>query len=545
MMEPFPIRRRWNADIRLGMGGYEEYVAAAQQPGEASDDVRMPHEDEDGCVRITEPEDKPEEGVWSRTPLYEELQRVQTHEFENELKHPHTPFGVDLSAYLLAPTTEAFKERLRHHETLFRKAGIPARHLRFLPDLWCSERLPWEYTKQGWYGSVSNHKYQELVRERKFDRYGHGWFVPMESRRKRSDFEIALAAQLQPSAEERKMFGMEDHYGLSEYEMEAGEKTKFRTADEDVGFESRLYGPPGLAEPLLVSNSLGNHRFHSYQGDWRKGAMHGAGTYRFADDSEYAGGWSKGRRHGKGVTKYKDGTTYDGQWEGGYFHGYGEITYSNGTTYKGMWVKGMRHGKGTMHWERSGQTFTGMFYAGLRHGHGTQSSPKTGVAFEGEFEKGRIKGNGSLLLTDKKTKKVTRIRRGLWHKSEFAPGSGLVNMKDLVHVVDRERSKQTREKSTDYVAVHGTVLAAQLNDWCHSLKQGLRDERKQKKLDEEIAKREKLIEQKKQMAELREKAKKDKEAAQNDSDFDGEDEDEEEDAEGEEGGKGGQKDDSD
>ena len=66
-----------------------------------------------------------------------------------------------------------------------------------------------------------------------------------------------------------------------------------------MGFESRLYGPPGLAEPLLVSNSLGNHRFHSYQGDWRKGAMHGAGTYRFADDSEYAGGWSKGRRHGK------------------------------------------------------------------------------------------------------------------------------------------------------------------------------------------------------------------------------------------------------
>jgi hypothetical protein len=73
-----------------------------------------------------------------------------------------------------------------------------------------------------------------------------------------------------------------------------GLRKKFRTPDEDVGFSARQFGPPGLAEPLLVSNSLGNHRFHSYKGSWRRGRMHGAGTYRFADDTEYVGQWHEG-----------------------------------------------------------------------------------------------------------------------------------------------------------------------------------------------------------------------------------------------------------
>ena len=122
--------------------------------------------------------------------------------------------------------------------------------------------------------------------------------VPTEARRKRSDFEVALASQLQPSAEEQKVFGMVDHYGLSEHEKEVGARKVFRTADEEVGFQPRTYGPPGLAEPLLVSNSSGNHRFHSYNGTWRNGKMHGVGKYRFADDTEYTGNWVDGKREG-------------------------------------------------------------------------------------------------------------------------------------------------------------------------------------------------------------------------------------------------------
>ena len=54
---------------------------------------------------------------------------------------------------------------------------------------------------------------------------------------------------------------VQDHYGLTEHEVEVGNKKKFRTPDEEVGFAERKFGPPGLAEPLLISNSLGNHRY--------------------------------------------------------------------------------------------------------------------------------------------------------------------------------------------------------------------------------------------------------------------------------------------
>jgi hypothetical protein len=45
-------------------------------------------------------------------------------------------------------------------------------------------------------------------------------FVPQEARRKRSDFEIALATQLQSSSAEQKTFGLDDHYQLTEHEKE-------------------------------------------------------------------------------------------------------------------------------------------------------------------------------------------------------------------------------------------------------------------------------------------------------------------------------------
>lgn len=76
--------------------------------------------------------------------------------------------------------------------------------------------------------------------------------------------------------------------------IQVGERKKFRTPDEEVGFSERKFGPPGLAEPLLVSNSLGNHRYHSYNGTWQRGRMHGKGVYRFADDTEYHGRWHEG-----------------------------------------------------------------------------------------------------------------------------------------------------------------------------------------------------------------------------------------------------------
>jgi len=67
---------------------------------------------------------------------------------------------------------------------------------------------------------VSNQAYQEIVRQRHFDNFGSQWYVPTEARRHRTDFEVALASQLAPSPEEAAVFGMQDHYGLSEHEQE-------------------------------------------------------------------------------------------------------------------------------------------------------------------------------------------------------------------------------------------------------------------------------------------------------------------------------------
>jgi len=104
--------------------------------------------------------------------------------------------------------------------------------------------------------------------------------------------------------------------------------------------------------------------------------------------------------------------------------------------WQGMWVKGLRQGQGEMTWSRSGQSFKGEFYAGLRHGFGVCVSPITGITFEGEFRKGQVHGAGTLIITDHKTKKQRRVRRGLWHKSDFAP-AGFLKMKDLVHIIDK------------------------------------------------------------------------------------------------------------
>mmetsp|Transcript_35183 Transcript_35183/g.45362 ORF Transcript_35183/g.45362 Transcript_35183/m.45362 type:complete len:537 (-) Transcript_35183:43-1653(-) len=529
-MQPFPIRRRWNADIRLGIGGYDEYLKAVNQPGEAHDDLRMPNEMSDGSVKVKELEEIPDDANWWEAPLFPQPTRVQDHEFINEMRHPQTPFSVDMNAYMLAPINEEMKERLEHHENNFRKAGIPARHLRFLTDLYASERLPWERTQHGWYGHVSNREYQKVVVQREFDEYGAQWYIPQEARRKRSDFEIALATQLKTSEAEQKTFGLNDHYHLTEHEKQVGLRKKFRTPDEHVGFADRKYGPPGLAEPLLLSNSLSNHRFHSYNGAWSKGKMHGRGVYRFADDTEYIGGWLNGKRSGHGETTYKDGSKYVGQWLDGYYHGEGVFTYNNNITYTGGFQKGLRHGKGKMVWKNSNQEFEGEFYAGLRHGHGVHRSIQSGFAFEGEYFKGKIRGNGSLIVTDKKKGSTHRIRRGLWHKGEFAPG-GEIRLKDIVSMIDKEDTKKTHEKAVDYLAIHGTVIAAQLNDWCFDVKKELRDARKAKKDAEDEERRQKQIEAKEAMAELRKQAREAKLKAADDSDFEN-DTDDDEDGEG-------------
>ena len=71
---------------------------------------------------------------------------------------------------------------------------------------------------------VTNETYQNIVKARTFDRFGGLWVVPQAARRKRTDFEVALATQLAASEAEQKTFGMEDHYALTEHEQAVGLK---------------------------------------------------------------------------------------------------------------------------------------------------------------------------------------------------------------------------------------------------------------------------------------------------------------------------------
>ena len=51
--------------------------------------------------------------------------------------------------------------------------------------------------------------------------------------------------------------------------------------------------------------------------------------------------------------------------------------------------------------------------------------------------------------------------RGMWQKSPFAPEDGRsLNLSDLVNIVKKEDAARTREKATEYVQTHGTLLAA-------------------------------------------------------------------------------------
>ena len=133
LRKPFPLNRRWNATLPLGLRGEAVYLEASRQPGEIDDDFRMPAPTDDGAVAVLPTKDKPEEGSWVPTPLCENqaimdadgnLERIQLHDFSAELKRLHTPVCVDMRAYLQAPSVldPKQKEVLRRQEENFRKA---------------------------------------------------------------------------------------------------------------------------------------------------------------------------------------------------------------------------------------------------------------------------------------------------------------------------------------------------------------------------------------------------------------------------------------
>ena len=84
--------------------------------------------------------------------------------------------------------------------------------------------------------------------------------------------------------------------------------------------------------------------YFSYDGEWRAGQMHGAGTLSMADGSSYEGAFHNGEMSGFGLKRWADGGSYSGQFVEGELHGQGTFIGATGEQYEGAYERNARHG---------------------------------------------------------------------------------------------------------------------------------------------------------------------------------------------------------
>ena len=144
-----------------------------------------------------------------------------------------------------------------------------------------------------------------------------------------------------------------------------------------------------------------------YSGDWKKGKMHGNGTYTYADGEIYQGGWKNGLRDGQGNSTHANGEKYQGGWKSDFMDGQGTYTYADGAQYQGDWKEGVKDGQGTHTWT-NGDKYQGQYKKNKRDGQGTFTSAN-GQKYQGEFKNGLPDGQGTVTLANGNMYKV-------WHK---------------------------------------------------------------------------------------------------------------------------------
>eukprot|EP00052_Salpingoeca_macrocollata_P029417 m.296272 g.296272 ORF g.296272 m.296272 type:complete len:417 (+) comp22976_c0_seq14:236-1486(+) len=98
----------------------------------------------------------------------------------------------------------------------------------------------------------------------------------------------------------------------------------------------------------VIARSTDNTECQVFDGNWKKGHMHGYGLYSFPSGAWYQGNFQGGKRHGKGKYSWSHGDEYDGDWKDDKLHGQGKMKYSDGTVYDGDWKDSKRHGAGLL-----------------------------------------------------------------------------------------------------------------------------------------------------------------------------------------------------
>ncbi|MFQ5450760.1 MAG: DnaJ domain-containing protein [Nitrospinaceae bacterium] len=113
---------------------------------------------------------------------------------------------------------------------------------------------------------------------------------------------------------------------------------------------------PSVARREQVSWSWPNG--DRYEGETRKGLMHGRGTYYYSRGGRYEGEFENGKPHGRGTLFYTTGDVFDGEFRSDTIEGRGTYSYANGDKFIGWFQQGQPHGRGC-YVLANGKQFTG------------------------------------------------------------------------------------------------------------------------------------------------------------------------------------------
>jgi len=190
---------------------------------------------------------------------------------------------------------------------------------------------------------------------------------------------------------------------------------------------------------MALLNGFGREAYpnlDSYEGSFKRGARHGAGTYYHYDGSRYEGEfeegmmertgkyfnsdnevyegeWHNSQRHGHGQFTYHDGTIYDGKWQADLRHGQGLMRYADGGVFSGNWANDRRHGQGQMTFADGGQ-YQGSWSEDQRHGYGSlKLGGGNASTYDGEFYEDIPEGKGTLYDSDEQSQYAGEFKAGL------------------------------------------------------------------------------------------------------------------------------------
>jgi hypothetical protein len=148
-------------------------------------------------------------------------------------------------------------------------------------------------------------------------------------------------------------------------------------------------------------NGRGLYQFENgnkYNGEFKRGFMHGSGAIVFANGNKYNGDWREGSREGIGVYYFLTGNVYTGSFRKNKFDGKGTMTFSSGNKYAGKWENDQPHGEG-IYTFASSDRYEGTFLNGKFNGFGRMYY-KNGEKYVGDWRNNVRHGSGKIIRAD-------------------------------------------------------------------------------------------------------------------------------------------------